>query len=792
MRVQLILEAIDRASAPIRAARAALSGFTGATKQLATVERVNAAQQRASQAQAAAQSNLLGAVGTAAAVFAPMRRAVQEFNAYQDALTDVGLKSDLSGVKLQQLGERVRTQARALNTSSTDLLRGMNTLMEGGLSASDAEGALVAVTKAAIATKTPITDLGQLTVAMINNGKIAAGDVGRGLSILAQAGKDGNAELNKMVSYLPQLTSLLSAMGRTGLDAVADIGAAFQVVNGVVNNMQGSHAGIRDMLNKITSDKAVKAFSGAGIDIVAVMKEATAAGRPFDAILESLQNFTGGDLTKIKEVFGDVQAQNAARALLQNLKEFEEIRKRARNAGDVIGNDFAARMGLGVEKTRALGVAFNELWTTLGAALAPTVNAGVDKIIDIVWAIEGWVKANPELAAGIAQAAMAVTGLFVAMAAVKLVMAVFRTGLVGLLGAFFKFNEAGKNVSLFARLGRVLMALLAPVRILWAVLSGLMSGLVGGIGSAVAAFGGWGAVGAAVFGRLAGFARLLFSPLMLVARAFMMIGAAMMATPIGWIIAGIAAIAAAAYLIYQNWGAIGPWLSGLWASITGALQAAWSGIVSWLGSLGQGILGALQSAWSTVTGWFSGLQWPALPSFVTVIGDLFAPVVSALQTSWSAVATWFGGIQWPPIPDPLAAIKAVLEPAWQWISGWVTKVTSTIAPLQKVFGFFSRSSGPALAAGLAAATPAPAAMPITPPGIVQTQPAFAQAAPSPGGGGGVTGSTSISVNLTLAPDITAPTGEGFVRELRAALPSIGHELAQIIQNELAKRERTTH
>lgn len=715
MRVQLILEAIDKATAPIRAVRDAMTGLNDAARKVATVERVQAAQQAAAQRQAEAQSNLIGAMATAASVAAPISKAVKAYNEYEDALTDIGLKSDLSGAKLVALGERVRSQSRALNMSSVELLGGMNKLMEGGLDATAAEAALSSVAKAAIATKTPIADLSQLTVAMINNGKIAAGEVGRALSVIAQTGKDGNAELNRMVPYLPRLTSQFATMGRTGVPAVADIGAAFQVVNGVVNNMEGSAAGIRDMMNKITADKAVKAFSEAGIDINKVMKDAIAAGRPLDAVLETLKKFAGNDLTKINEIFGDVQAQQAARALLQNLEKFEEIRKRAMNSGDVIGSDFLTRMGLGVEKSRALSVAFSELWTTLGKALAPQLNDKVDKIIAIVNAIEAWVKANPELAANIAMVATAIVGLLVAMAAAKLALAVFKTGLLGLFGAFYKVNEAGKNISLFARLGRIFMMLLAPVRILWAVLSGFMSGLIGGISSGIAAVGGWGAAFGIVLRRLGGLVRFLLSPLALLSRAFMAVGAAMMATPVGWIIAGIAAIAAAAYLIYQNWDRLGPWLSQLWASIGSTLQSAWSSLVSWLGGLGRRISNAMSSGWSAVRGWFSGIfsgaaaaldngwasvknwfasiKWPELPSLSVLIGNVFEPVVTTLENGWTAVKNWFSGISWPALPNPIEAISKVLEPVLDWIVRWGTKLETALGSAFDKVGTFLSNIG---------------------------------------------------------------------------------------------------
>jgi hypothetical protein len=78
---------------------------------------------------------------------------------------------------------------------------------------------------------------------------------------------------------------------------------------------------------------------------------------------------------------------------------------------------------------------------------------------------------------------------------------------------------------------------------------------------------------------------------------------AMTANPIGLIIAGIAALAGAAYLLFQHWEPIGEFFSGLWDGV----KEITSGAVDWL--LGKldlltkpfQLLGA---AWDAVAGWF--------------------------------------------------------------------------------------------------------------------------------------------------------------------------------------------
>lgn len=56
------------------------------------------------------------------------------------------------------------------------------------------------------------------------------------------------------------------------------------------------------------------------------------------------------------------------------------------------------------------------------------------------------------------------------------------------------------------------------------------------------------------------------------------LGAALLATPLGWFAAGVAAIAGGAYLIIKNWEPIKEWWSGLWSSMSFVFDDWFSGI----------------------------------------------------------------------------------------------------------------------------------------------------------------------------------------------------------------------
>lgn len=87
------------------------------------------------------------------------------------------------------------------------------------------------------------------------------------------------------------------------------------------------------------------------------------------------------------------------------------------------------------------------------------------------------------------------------------------------------------------------------------------------------------------------------------ALALVMLGTTLAATPIGWFIAGIAAIAAAAMLIYANWSGISKFFTDLWGQVVSSfesaidrLRARWEAFVGWVKNIGQAV-SAIVPSW---------------------------------------------------------------------------------------------------------------------------------------------------------------------------------------------------
>lgn len=219
-----------------------------------------------------------------------------------------------------------------------------------------------------------------------------------------------------------------------------------------------------------------------------------------------------------------------------------------------------------------------EIATKIGNAFLPVITSFVENITPVIYSITEWVDTNPQLMEWV----LTIGGGIGAVVG----------GLLTLHSAF-SFVTAG--LLPFLKLGKFLGGFLG--NFLFSAISKLSLGfgyLIGYI-----------AKGAIMFGK-----------------AIFMMSRALLTNPIGLLIAGIAV---AAYLIYDNWGKIGPWFAELWQTVSGAFSSAWSSITNFC-----------SEAWTNISNFFT-----------SGIGNITATILDwsplgLFQQVFSTVLSWFG------------------------------------------------------------------------------------------------------------------------------------------------------
>lgn len=178
-------------------------------------------------------------------------------------------------------------------------------------------------------------------------------------------------------------------------------------------------------------------------------------------------------------------------------------------------------------------------------------------------------------------------------------------------------------------------------------------------------------------GKAAGAMGAFAKTLPIVSTAMKGVGAAMAATPIGWIIGGIAAVAGAAYLIYKHWEPIKAFLGNLWDTVVDLAQAAWEVIkkvFSW------SPLGLVARGWSKLSDAVGG----PVNAAKAIAGKAWDVIKTIFKWSplglvarvWSGIAKKVG--------NPVNAAKGAASRAWDGI-----KAVFSWSPLETISRLWS-------------------------------------------------------------------------------------------------------
>jgi len=404
---------------------------------------------------------------------------------------------------------------------------------------------------------------------------------------------------------------------------------------------------------------AAEAFGRLGIGVEELRKTGGDTAAMFDLVRSRLGNLENDAARQrvMDEIFGGQGAEQMVEMLAASREEIERMMQAGRDRGAILteeeienSREYTRQMGdlrtvlFGIQASVVgeLLPAINEWIGQMGAlgqanreAIAKDIVDGIRDIWRGVKMVGGVVSWAADQVGGYGNLLGVVAGLMAGKFLLSLVLATVqlaafgwtagKTVVKGLLWMGRGVVSGGKRLMAFGRA---------------ALLAGAMSARMGTglIGLAARA------VPAAIAGIRA-------------------LSLALLTTPIGWIITGVAAVAGAVYLIYRNWGGISEWFSNLWQGIKAFFSRGIGEIAQdllafnpaslllqgidavfelfgarpltelgqeWIGGLWDGI----SAQWSQLTGWLSEritglMEW--MPDWVKDrlgISGLAAPVAS--------------------------------------------------------------------------------------------------------------------------------------------------------------------
>ncbi|MGE4406419.1 hypothetical protein [Pseudomonas sp.] len=420
-------------------------------------------------------------------------------------------------------------------------------------------------------------------------------------------------------------------VGTTWLQEWQYVGKQFGVQNdALVDGLK--ELGLRaDEFVMTAGGPAAEAFGRLGINIDDLRKTGGDTAAMFDLVRSRLGNLENDAARQrvMDEIFGGQGAEQMVEMLAASREEIERMMQAGRDRGAILTEEE-------IENSREYTRQMGDLRTVLFGIQASVVGELLPAINEWIGRMGALGQANREAVASDIVDGIRDVWRGIQMVGAAVTWAADRVGgygnliaiVAGLMAGKFLLSllQAGRAIGAFGVRLALVVARIIPqaVTMIAALTAGLLRFAARGVAAAATALvsltrGLMGLVARAVPAAIAGIRALSL---------------ALLTTPIGWIITGVAAVAGAVYLIYRNWDGISEWFSGLWEGIKAFFSQGIGDIAKqllafspaallmkgidavfelfgarpltemgqeWIGGLWDGI----SAQWSNLTGWLS-------------------------------------------------------------------------------------------------------------------------------------------------------------------------------------------
>jgi TP901 family phage tail tape measure protein len=370
---------------------------------------------------------------------------------------------------------------------------------------------------------------------------------------------------------------------------------------------------------------ALGLFQKLGISLRDAHGELKNAGEIFPELAEGFnQNENEAVRARMAVALFGKAGQELLPVLIGGKEKLEEMAEKARHFGLMLSDEQGEKAHAMAEGWKDLGLAVKGLSNSIGQHLFPMIEP-------LVHSLSEWVAANREIIA--TKVESKVEAVVEALKAIN--WEAIGNAIGAIAGAFGHLTEtaAGAYAVMFG--GAAMLA--APfIASLWEVgkIVMLLSGQLGGaLVSGIMLAGG--AIGDLIIALRAGYGAMA---------AFNLVCAV---NPIGLAIAAVAALALAAWEVYQHWDPIKGFFVDLWAGIVGVFDSAWGKIKPIVDSVAAGA--------SKIVAMLPHSDHPGGAHGIPSVGHNAAPVAS-LSSRYSAapqVGEGGGGVLRRPLEQPL-------------------------------------------------------------------------------------------------------------------------------------------
>lgn len=631
--------------------------------------------------------------------------ALETFGTFEASMNRVSAMGGIVGEDLKKLADQAKTEGARTVFSAVEAAEAQGNLAAAGWNAQQILGGLPAVLDLAAAGQLSMSDASAIAANTLGAFNLPAEQMGTVSDVLAKAAAMANQSVGDLGYTFKTVGPVANAAGMT----VQQVAAATTLMANA--GIKGEQAGtsLRGVLGSLIAPSKQQAEL---LDSMGV-RTTDAAGkfRGLDTVLGDLRK-ASINTNEMFRIFGRESA-SAAAVLINSGPGLKELESQMYNSSGAAKEMADTLMnGLTGAKEEWSG-ASETLIMSLGEVLAPIMTQlyqiGQKLISEFLMpAVEWFSTLDPSIQTatvaflGILSAigpvmlgigAIAAFGVSATFLAWSAAIAAVGAVLVG-LGVWISNNWDGISrvvTQAWEGLSEMWMGIWNPVvSALEAVWNGLVTIWNTATQPLVNAFNAvWNGLGSAIDGARQivadniGKIVLALSPVLI---------------PIGVVVAAIAGIGYALYLlgvalyeegtkcvailtnmwngiqsIWTNvWNSITSWFTGLITSIGQTIQTAWNSTVQFVQNVWTGITEFWTTAWNSITTAVTEL-WNTFTAFVM---SVFDPVIAYVQNLWSSI-TEFWSMQWTSIKEGIGAlwtsfteyVSSIFQPVVNWVTG---------------------------------------------------------------------------------------------------------------------------
>ncbi len=357
-------------------------------------------------------------------------------------IAQLSVNANLGAGGIEGLRKKIHELAQSSNQMQGDVTEALNAFVARTGDINTATKNMELYGKVALATGATLSEVAEVGVELSD--KLGIKEQADAMAVLVAQAKMGRIEFADMAKYAPKILAAASSSGATGAEGIAGAGAAIQVIAKAAG---GKQAGARAatmyerMVATVQTNKSRERIAALGVDVT--------NGRDINEIFMDIVRKTGGDPTKMRDIFRTAEGARGAEMFAKQFREtgdfgmFKEFRaagdkSRAGENAKMLKDDFETMRNTGLASLNANLI---KIAATMDNKVGPAFEFAAHHADKLGKAFD-WIVSNPLKSGGIA-----VTGLLTANIAKSVVPELLKGGGIG--GALAKLTGGGDGQRVF-------------------------------------------------------------------------------------------------------------------------------------------------------------------------------------------------------------------------------------------------------------------------------------------------------------------------------------------------------